>query len=294
MIFLKKALLILNLLFVITAATSQSIDPTLKTNPLLELGINTKILGLMGNIKEMQEHKFATDAQGHTTNDSASVSYQYKFDKNGLTQEIEETFRNLLSKKSFFSYTNTNFVSHIDIETYPLSYDKDSTEVNIENPLENNLIFSTADYKYVQKKNILYKGEELIESLPQKTTTRKGYFYHFNDANQIFQIDYQTTDTSTQYNYGTNGLIKESLTSKSGTVLHKKTYKYDRNNRLVNLATFNSGNTTRIPNEEAIITYKLDTNGNAIEKKVKTYQYSKEGVKEFSQGSVFLYNYTYL
>lgn len=274
---------------------AQISDESLKTSPMLELyGSNAKTLSLKGNVKEMQEHKFETDAQGHTTNDSASVSNQYRFDQNGITKEIEETLRNIQSKKSFFSYTNKGFVSHIDIETALISSKKDTTDANIENTAEKDPIFSTVDYKYVQKKNILFKGEDYIEGLPKKVTARKEYFYHFNDENQIFQIDYQTNDLVTKYSYDANGLIKESLTLKSGMPFSKNIYKYDRNNRLINLVTINSDNATKYPNEETIISYKLDPNGNAIEKKVKSYLYSPEGKKKFNEGYLYLYNYTYL
>ena len=290
--FFKKIIFIFNLLTLVNYASAQSIDVSTRTNPLLQLGINTEILGLKGNVKEMQAHKFITDDQGRTINDSALVSNQYKFDSNGLTKEIEETFRNLLSKKSFFSYTNKGYVSHIDIETTLLSNEKDTT--NTENTEEKDPIFSTVDYKYVPKKNILYRGEDLTERLPQKTTSKKEYFYHFNDTNQIFQIDYQTNDLVTQYNYDSNGLIKESLTSKSGIASYKNIYKYDRNNRLINLVTINSGNKSKYPNEETIITYKLDNNGNTIEKKTKTFQYTPQGIKKFIEGNLYLYKYTYL
>jgi hypothetical protein len=289
MIFLKNTLFIFSFLLTIPAS-AQSIDATLKTNPLLELGINTKILGLKGNIKEMQERKFFIDDQGHTTNYSVLLSNQYKFDSNGLTQEIEETISNSQTKKSFFSYTNKGFVSHIDIESTLYSNEKDTTDTNP----EKDPIFSTVDYKYVQKKNILFKGEDSTENNPQKVITRKEYFYHFNDDNQIFQVDHQNTDLVTKYNYDGNGLIKESLTLKSGVPFYKNIYKYDRNNRLISIVTLNSDNTTRYPNEETVITYKLDSNGNAMEKKVKNYLYSSKGTKEFNEGYLFLYNYTYL
>lgn len=292
--FFKKSLLFLSILFFINPALAQSTDVSSTANPLLELGINTQLLRLKGNVKEMQEHKFATDIQGHTTNDSASVSNVYKFDLNGQTKEIEETLRNQQSKKSFFSYTNKGFVSHIDIETTLFSNEKDTTDANIENTAEKDPIFSTVDYKYVQKKNILFKGEDYIEGMPKKTTARKEYFYHFNDNNQIFQIDYQASDLVIKYNYDANGLIKESLTLKSGMPFSKNIYKYDRNSRLTNLTTINSDNVTKYPNEETVISYKLDSNGNAIEKKVKNYLYSPEGNKKFNEGYLYLYNYTYL
>ncbi|WP_348822944.1 hypothetical protein [Flavobacterium aestuarii] len=287
--FLKKSIFILSFLSFFNPALSQSIDTSLRTNPLHELGISITTLGIKGTVKEMQEHKFTTNSQGHTTNDSASVSYQYKFDPNGLTKEIEETLRNQQSKKSFFSYTNKGFVSHIDIETTLLSNETDSTQ----NATEKEPLFSTVDYKYVQKKNILFKGEDYIAGIPKKITDRKEYFYHFNDDNQIFQIDYQNADLVTKYNYDINGLIKESLTLKSGAPFYKNIYKYDRNNRLINIATINSDNAAKYPNEETVISYKLDSNGNAIEKKVKSYLYSPQGVKKFNEGYLYLYKYTY-
>ena len=286
--FLKKTLFILSISLV-TPLFAQSIDESLKTNPLLELGVNTKILGLKGNVLEMQEHIFVTDALGRTSNDSASVSNQYKFDQNGFTKEIEETVRNVQSKKSFFSYTNKGYISHIDIETTLKQNSNDTTEAAI----EKDPVFSTVDYKYVQKKNILYKGEDFIASTPKKIT-KKEYFYHFNDGNQIFQIDFQTENSMTQYSYDSNGLIKESLTSKSGVASYKNGYKYDRNNRLVTITTINSGNITKSPNEERIISYKVDAKGNITEKKIKSYQYSQEGKKIFVEGYLYLYNYTYL
>lgn len=293
--FLKKSLLIASLLLLINPLFAQISDEQLKTNPMLELyGSNAKTLSLKGSVKEMQEHKFETDVQGHTTNDSASVSNVYKFDQNGLTKEIEETLKNQQSKKSFFSYTNKGYLSHVDIETTLISSEKDTTDANVENTADKEPIFTTIDYKYVQKKNILFKGEDNIEGMPKKVTARKEYFYHFNDGNQIFQIDYQASDLVTKYSYDANGLIKESLTLKSGMPFSKNIYKYDRNNRLINLVTINSDNTTKYPNEETVITYKLDSNGNAIEKKVKNYFYSSEGKKKFNDGYLYLYNYTYL
>jgi hypothetical protein len=292
---IKKNLFIISLLLMINPVFAQISDESLKTNPMLELfGSNAKTLRLKGSVTEMQEHKFATDAQGYTTNDSASVSYIYKFDPNGLTKEIEETLRDLQTKKSFFSYTNKGFISHIDIETTLFSNEKDTTDANIENTAEKDPIFSTIDYKYVQKKNILFKGEDHIEGNPKKVTSRKEYFYHFNDDNQVFQIDYQTDDFVTKFNYDANGLIKESLTLKSGIPFSKNIYKYDSNSRLINLTTINSNNTTKYPNEETIVTYKIDLNGNTIEKKVKNYLYSTEGKKKFNEGYLYLYNYTYL
>lgn len=287
--FLKKTLFILSISLV-TPVFAQTIDESLKTNPLLELGINTKILGLKGNVIEMQEHKFVTDVHGRTSNDSASVTNQYKFDQNGFTKEIEETIRNSQSKRSFFSYTNKGYISHIDIETIPLQNDDDTTNT----VTEKNPLFSTLDYKYVQKKNILYKGEDFIVSNPKKTITKKEYFYHFNDINQIFQIDFQSADVIIQYSYGANGLIRESLTSKSGVASYKNSYKYDRNNRMISVTTVNSGNTTKFPNEEKVITYKVDSKGNITEKKIKSYQYLPQGEKIFLEGCLYLYNYIYL
>ena len=83
-------------------------------------------------------------------------------------------------------------------------------------------------------------------------------------------------------------------TFKSGVLSHKNIYKYDRNNRLINIATINSDNNTKYPNQEMVITYKLDETGNAIEKKMVTYLYNTKGVKEFLEGFLNLYNYTYL
>lgn len=294
MIFFKKPTLIAVALLLANIAFAQTINYSIRTNPIIELEINTKTLELKGNIKEMQAHKFALNDHGQTTNDSASVSHIYKFNQNGSTKEIEETFRNFQTKKSFFSYTNSGYISHIDIETILLSNQKDSTAVSEDNTDEGNPIFSTIDYKYVQKKNILFKGEDIIQNMPQKATTRKEYFYHFNDANQIFQVDYQSSDLTTKYNYGVNGLIKESLTLKSGMASHKNVYKYDRNNRLIHVAKINSDNTTKFPSEETVITYKLDSNGNAIERKEKTFVYSPKGSKKFMEGHLYLYNYTYL
>nr|WP_315151341.1 hypothetical protein [uncultured Flavobacterium sp.] len=292
---IKENLFIASLLLLINPLFAQISNEPLKTNPMLELyGTNAKTLSLKGSITEMQEHKFETDIQGHTANDSASVSNIYKFDPNGLTKEIEETLRNQQSKKSFFSYTNKGYVSHIDIETLLFSSEKDTTDTNIGNETEKDPIFSTLDYKYVQKKNILFKGEDYTVNVPQKKTIRKDYFYHFNVNDQIFQIDSQTSDIVIQYNYDANGLIKESLTLKSGMPFSKNIYKYDRNSRLINLTTINSDNTTKYPNEETVISYKLDSNGNAIEKKVKNYLYSPEGKKKFNEGLLYLYNYTYL
>jgi len=292
MIFLKKALLHLTILFFVSPLLAQTTDISLKTNPLLELGITTNNLALKGNVKEMQEHQFATNEQGHTTNDSASISYIYKFDQNGLTKEIEETIRNLQTKKSFYSYTNRGFISHIDIETSRFLSENDSIEIDsASNDLPD---FSTMDYKYVQKKNILFKSEDYIINIPKKTTTRTEYFYHFNDENQILQIDYQSSDLTTKFNYDTNGMLKETLTLKSGAPFYKNIYKYDRNNRLINISKINADNTSRFPSEETIISYKLDSNGNITEKKIKTFLYSSKAPKKFVHGNLYLYQYTYL
>jgi len=289
MIFFKKPIITIVTLLYINILLAQSVDILLKTNPLLELGINTKTLALKGNIKEMQEHLFVIDNQEHSTNDSVVVSNVYKFDPNGFTIEIEETINNLQTKNSFFSYTNKGYISHIDIETTPILQDKDSIAIKSDTP-----VFSTVDYKYVPKKNILYKGEDFTEKLPKKTTIRKEYFYHFNDENQIFQINDQNIDVTTLFNYNSNGLLKESLTSKSGITSHKNIYKYDRNNRVVSIITINPDNATKFPNKETTILYKLDPKGNVTEKKVKTYLYSPKGTKKFIEGFLFLYNYTYL
>ncbi|HSD08366.1 hypothetical protein [Flavobacterium sp.] len=292
MIFLKKALFHLTILLCASPLLAQTTDISLKTNPLLELGINTNNLALKGNIKEMQEHQFVTNEQGHTTNDSASISYIYKFDQNGMAKEIEETIRNLQTKKSFYSYTNRGFISHIDIETTRLLTENDSTQIDsVSNDLPD---FSTMDYKYVQKKNILFKSEDYIINTPKKNTTRTEYFYHFNDENQISQIDYQTSDLTTKFNYDANGVLKETLTLKSGVPFYKNIYKYDRNNRLINIAKINSDNTSKFPSEETVISYKIDSNGNITEKKIKTFLYSSKAPKKFVQGNLYLYQYTYL
>ncbi|WP_348799647.1 hypothetical protein [Flavobacterium adhaerens] len=292
MIFLKNAIIILNLLFFITPTSAQSIHTIAKVNPLLELEINTKTLGLKGQIAEMQEHQFVINEQGHTINDSASISNLYRFDQNGLTKEIEETLRNLESKKKFFSYTNKGLISHIDIETTRFSNNIDAHDSITSTAIEPD--FSTLDYKYVQKKNILFKGEDYAVNLPKKITTRKEYFYHFNDKNQIFQIVNQDIDSATQYSYDANGLVTETRILKSGILSHKNIYRYDNSKKLVRITTIKADNNTKLPNEETLFIYKLDTNGNIVEKKAKTYVYSPKGTKRFTEGYLYLYNYIYL
>lgn len=291
---IKKNLFIISLLLLINPVFAQISDESLKTNPLLELyGSNVKTLGLKGNVTQMHEQQFSINAKGNTTGDSELINNFYKFNTEGSTKEFEQNYKYILSKKHFFSYTNKGYISHIDIETINVAKDKDTTETNLENETQTPA-FSSADYKYVQKKNILYKGEEVTESSPKKTTTKKEYFYHFNDDNQIYQIDYQSTNLTTKYIYDSNALVKEINTFKSDILSHKNIYKYDRNNRLINITTINSDNNTKYPNQEIIITYKLDENGNVIEKKMITYLYNNKGTKEFLEGFLNLYNYTYL
>jgi hypothetical protein len=289
-----KNLFIISLLLLINPVFAQFSDETLTTNPLMELyGTNAKTLALKGNVTQMRIQQFLIDEKGNKSIDTVTFSNLYKFDKNGLTQEFEQNYKDLQSKKNYFSYTNKGYVSHIDIETINFLKDKDTSDTNL---INQSLTpdYSTVDYKYVQKKNILFKGEDFIEGMPKKTTARKEYFYHFNDENQIFQIDYQTSDLAIKYNYDTNGLLKESLTLKSALPFSKNIYKYDRNSRLTNITTINSATITKYPSEETVISYKLDSNGNAIEKKVKNYLYSPEGNKKFNEGYLYLYNYTYL
>lgn len=289
-----KNLFVVSLLLLINPVFAQFSDETLTTNPLMELyGTNAKTLVLKGNVTQMRIQQFLIDEKGNKSIDTVTFSNLYKFDKNGLTQEFEQNYKDLQSKKNYFSYTNKGYVSHIDIETINFLKDKDTSDTNL---INQSLApdYSTVDYKYVQKKNILFKGEDFIEGIPKKTTARKEYFYHFNDENQIFQIDYQTSDLAIKYNYDTNGLLKESLTLKSGLPFSKNIYKYDRNSRLTNMTTINSDNNSKYPSEETVISYKLDSNGNAIEKKVKNYLYSPEGNKKFNEGYLYLYNYTYL
>ena len=289
-----KNLFIIGLLLLITPVFAQISDESLKINPLLELfGSNPKTLGLKGNVTQMHEQQFLINSKGNVTGDSELINNFYKFYPEGSTKEFEQNYKYVLSKKHFFSYTNKGYISHIDIETVNVGKNKDTTETNLENETQTP-DFSTADYKYVQKKNILYKGEEVIKSSPKKATTRNEYFYHFNDDNQIFQIDYQPTDLSTKYIYDSNALVKEVHTIKSGILSHKNIYKYDHNNRLIKIATINSDNNTKYPNKEIILTYKLDEKGNVIEKKMVTYLYNNKGTKEFLEGFLILYNYTYL
>ncbi|HEU4791693.1 MAG TPA: hypothetical protein VFS71_18555 [Flavobacterium sp.] len=294
MITIQKKLFIISLLLLINPVFAQISDESLKINPLLELyGFNAKTLELKGNVTQMHEQQFSINAKGNITGDSELINNFYKFYTEGSTKEFEQNYKYLLSKKHFFSYTNKGYISHIDIETVNVAKDKDTTSTDLENETQTP-DFSTADYKYVQKKNILYKGEEVTEGSSKKTTTRKEYFYHFNDENQVFQIDYQSTDLSKKFIYDSNALVKEMHTFKSGILSHKSIYKYDRNNRLINIATINSDNNTKYPNREIVITYKLDEIGNVIEKKMITYLYSPEGTKEFLEGFLNLYNYTYL
>ena len=289
-----KNLFVISLLLLINPVFAQFSDENLTTNPLMELyGTNAKTLALKGNVTQMRIQQFLIDEKGNKSIDTVTFSNLYKFDKNGLTQEFEQNYKDLQSKKNYFSYTNKGYVSHIDIETINFLKDKDTSDTNL---INQSLTpdYSTVDYKYVQKKNILFKGEDFIEGMPKKTTARKEYFYHFNDENQIFQIDYQTLDLAIKYNYDTNGLLKESLTLKSALPFSKNIYKYDRNSRLTNITTINSATITKYPSEETVISYKLDSNGNAIEKKVKNYLYSPEGNKKINEGYLYLYNYTYL
>ncbi|MDR6843468.1 hypothetical protein [Flavobacterium granuli] len=260
---------------------------------MLELyGSNAKTLELKGNVTQMHEQQFSINVKGNTTGDTELVNNFYKFHTEGSTKEFEQNYKYILSKKQFFSYTNKGYISHVDIETVNVSKDKDTINTNLENEAQTP-DFSTVDYKYVQKKNILYKGEEITEGTSKKKTTRNEYFYHFNDDNQIVQIDYQSTETTTKYIYDSNALVKEEHTFKSGILSHKNIYKYDRNNRPIDIITINSDNNTKYPNREIIITYKLDENGNVIEKKMNIYLYNSKGIKEFLEGFLNLYNYTY-
>lgn len=272
---------------------SQVNDETFKANPMVELlGTNTKTLGLKGTIKEMQEQKFILDAKGKKTSDSLVFSNLYKFNKDGLTTECEQNYKALQSKKYFFSYTNQGYISHIDIETVHFYTEKDSTNTIWVNQSATP-DYSTVDYKYVKKKNILYKGEEQIAGLPKKVNSKNEYFYHFTNEDKITQIDDQTSDYTTKYNYGDNGFVKEVQTFKSGNTFNKNSYKYDRNNRIINIATVNLKSNTKDPNREIIISYKLDDNGNIIEKKLKTYSYFPNGTKEFVESYLYEYNYIY-
>ena len=287
-----KNLFIISLLLLINPAFAQISDETLKNNPMLELyGTNAKTLELKGNVTQMRVQQFLIDEKGNKIIDTITFSNLYKFDKNGLTQEFEQNYKDLQSKKTFFSYTNRGYISHVDIETINLLKAKDTSDSNLTNQF---LVpdYSTVDYKYVKKKNILYKGEELITGSSKKTNSRNEYFYHFNDNNQIIQIDYQSTDLVTKYIYESNGMINEIQTLKSGILFNKNICKYDRNNRLINIITIKANNNTKYPNEEISINYKLDNSGNIIEKKTLTYVYTK-GTKDFFEGYLHLYNYTY-
>lgn len=291
---IKQKLFITSLLLLINPLFAQISDESLKINPLLELfGSNAKTLELKGNVTQMRVQQFLIDAKGNKIVDSLTFSNLYKFDKDGLTKEFGQVFTDLQSKTHFYSYTNKGYISHIDVETADLAKEKDTTENNLNNQ-SSTLNFSTVDYKYVQKKNILYKGEEISDGSSKKTTTRKEYFYHFNDGNQIVQIDYQSADLITKYIYDFNALLKETQTSKSGVLLHKNIYRYDRNNRLTNIITINADNNTKYPNKEISVAYKFDNKGNITEKKMVTYLYSAKGGKSFFEAFLNLYNYDYL
>jgi len=293
----KKNLFIISLLLLINPLFAQISDETIKINPMLELfGANAKTLALKGNVTQMRVQQFLTDAKGNKIIDSLTFSNLYKFDKDGLTKEFEQNYKNLQSKTHFYSYNNKGYISHIDIETLDLAKKNDSLNTASDSTAVNESsspVYSTVDYKYVQKKNILYKGEDFTEKPAKKTSTRNEYFYHLNDDSQIEQIDYQSADIMTKYFYESNALVKEVHTFKSGILTCKNIYKYDRNNRLTNIAVINSDNTVKYPNKETIITYKLDEKGNITEKKMTTYLYSSKGNKEFLEGFLNLYNYTY-
>jgi len=288
----KKISFLLSIFLFINPVFAQTIDDALKTDPMLELGTSIKTLGLRSNVKEMQEKKFSIDKKGNKTDIQELFSNKYKFDQNGLNIEFEQNYSDSLSIKNFFSYTNKGYISHIDIETTDLSKDKDTSNTNLTIQFAEPK-FSTVDYKYVIKKNILYKAEERIEGPLKKINTRNGYFYHFNDENQIAQIDYQTTDFVTKYFYDSNGIVKEVHHLKSGVLLNKYIYKYDTNNNLIKIASINTNNNTKYPNEEIAIGYKFDTKGNIIEKKVQAYLYSPNGTRDFFEGCLYLYNYSY-
>lgn len=287
MITIKKIFFVSSLLLLINPTFAQIADETLNINPTLELyGSNTKALGLKGNVIQMHEQQFSINAKGEKT-DSELINNFYKFYPEGITKEFEQNYQYLLSKKHFFSYTNKGYISHIDVETINLQ-NKDTLTDQSPEPE-----YTTIDYNYVQKKNILYKGEELTEGSLKKTRTRKEYFYHFNDDNQIVQIDDQSTDVTTKYIYDLNALVKEIHTLKSGILSCKDIYKYDREKRLINITTINANNTTKYPNREIVISYKLDTTGNILEKKMITYIYTPKGDKGFFEGFLNLYNYVY-
>ncbi|WP_264564874.1 hypothetical protein [Flavobacterium sp. N3904] len=284
-----KSIFSLCLFLLINPVFSQVNDETSKANPMLELlGSNAKTLGLKGNVKEMQEQKFSLDAKGKKIVDSVLSNNIYKFDKDGLTKEFEQNYSNTQSKKYFFSYTNKGYISHIDIETTDLSKNKDTSDTYLTNQYLA-AVFSTVDYKYVKKKNILYKGEDQTEG---KKNIRNEYFYHFNDDNQIVQIDYQSTDLTTKYIYDSNGLIKEIYSLKSGIITNKAVCKYEKN-ILINILTISTDNKTKLPNNETVINYKFDTKGNITEKKIVSYLYSPNGNKEFLEGNLYQYDYIY-
>lgn len=293
MLFKKKNNFIVSLLLLATPLFAQISDVSLKTNPMLELfGSNAKTMDLKGNVVQMHEQLFSINAKGDKT-ETELINNFYKFYPEGSIKEFEQNYEYLFSKKYFFSYTNKGYISHIDIETINLAKDKDTTNTNLENE-SSEPVFSVVDYKYVEKKNILYKGEDVSEGSPKKKTTRKEYFYHFNDDNQIVQIDDKSADISTKYIYETDVFIKETQILKSGILSHKNIYKYDRNNRLTNIVTIYSDNKTKYPNKEIAITYKVDNKGNIIEKKTNIFLYTAKGTKEFLEGFLNLYNYTYL
>jgi hypothetical protein len=290
---IKKNLFIISLLLLINPVFAQISDESLKINPLLELyGSNAKTLALKGNVTQMHVQQFSLDTKGNKITDSLTFSNLYKFDKDGLTKEFEENHKDFQSKKYFFSYTNKGYVSHIDIETTDLSKDKDTSDTNLNNQAATT-VFSTIDYKYVKKKNILYKGQENIEGELKKTNTRDEYFYHFNDENQIVQIDNQSNDSTTKYIYDSNGLVKEVHTLKLEVLIHKAIYKYDTNNRLINIVTIYSDNKIKHPNIETAINYKFDNEGNIIEKKIVSYLHSPNGTKNFFEGNLYQYDYIY-
>ena len=290
---IKKKLFIASLLLTINPLFAQISDDYLKANPMLELfGSNVKTLDLKGNVVQMHEQQFSINEKGDKT-DAELVNNFYKFYPEGAAKEFEQNYQYVKSEKHFFSYTNKGYISHIDIEAINTAKDKDTTTTSLKNesPTPD---FSTVDYKYVQKKNILYKGEEVTEGSSKKKTSKNDYFYHFNDEDQIDQIDCQSTDLTTKYIYYENGLVKETQTLKSGILDHKNIYKYNSNNKLISIATINLGNNTKRPNRETSIGYKFDTYGNIIEKKITTFLYSPKGIKEFFEGFLNVYNYTYL
>ena len=80
----------------------------------------------------------------------------------------------------------------------------------MENETQNSSFFYSRLQICTKEKHFI-KGEEFTEGSPKKTTIRNEYFYHFNDDNQIFQIDYQTADLATKYNYDSNALDKRII-----------------------------------------------------------------------------------